>query len=102
MGPLRRKTVARAAAGPSECGMTVWILCFFALGAGFGLATWRHRHLFSEGPSRPARAEDRTLLDGRIAWVVLCSALWPLMALTGLVSWWKLARRARVHRNRQE
>jgi uncharacterized iron-regulated membrane protein len=72
--------------------MTVWIACFFVLGACFGLASYSRRHLFSEGPSRPTDAAGRTWLDGRIAWVVLCSALWPLMALTGLVSWWKLAR----------
>ena len=79
--------------------MTLWIFGFFLLGACFGLATYRRRHLFSEGPSRPGPAESRTLLDGRAAWVVLCSALWPLMALTGLVSWWTLARaKARARR----
>ena len=78
--------------------MTLWILGFCLLGACFGVATYRRRHLFSEGPSRPADDRARTPLDGPVAWVVLCSALWPLMALTGLVSWWTLARRARVRR----
>lgn len=69
----------------------VLFLAFLAFGACFGLATFSHRHLFSEGPSRAAQGNDDgdTLLQ-RVIWVLSCSALWPLMVLTGLLSLWRL------------
>jgi hypothetical protein len=78
----------------------VLFLAFLAFGACFGLATFSHRHLFSEGPSRAAKRgdEDDTLMQ-RVIWVLSCSALWPLMMLTGAVSLWRL-RRVRVRERR--
>lgn len=98
-GPARIRLRRRVAGGAGERVVTVWILGYVLLGAGFGLATYSRRHLFSEGPSRPAATAARNLLDGRLAWALICSALWPLMALTGLVSACTLARaRARQRR----
>lgn len=71
--------------------MTAAIVLFLACGACFGLATFSHRHLFSEGPSHKPSAADDTLAQ-RAIWVCSCSALWPLMALMGLLSLWKLRR----------
>lgn len=68
------------------------IAAFFAFGACFGLATYSIRHLFSEGPTRPGMQASRNFLDGRFMWVLICSSLWPLMALTGVHSVWRLAR----------
>ncbi len=76
----------------------VLFLAFLAFGACFGLATFSHRHLFSEGPSRKGHSGDDTLAQ-RVIWVLVCSGLWPLMALTGLVSLWRL-RRVRVQARR--
>ena len=76
----------------------VLFLAFLAFGAGFGLATFSRRHLFSEGPSRQGHSGDDTLAQ-RVIWVLVCSGLWPLMALTGLVSLWRL-RRVRVQARR--
>jgi hypothetical protein len=82
----------------------VLFLAFLGLGAGFGWATFSHRHLFSEGSSRPGRAgdDDDTPLQ-RAIWVASCSALWPLLAVTGMLSLWRLrrvrARPAQVRRS---
>jgi thiosulfate reductase cytochrome b subunit len=69
----------------------VVFLVFVAFGACFGLATFSRRHLFSEGPSRAGKGgdEDDTPTQ-RVIWVLICSALWPLMLLTGAVSLWRL------------
>lgn len=61
---------------------------FIAFGALFGLLTHAHRHLFSEGPVRRRTQDDADPLQTRLAWTVLCTLLWPLMALTGLYGWW--------------
>lgn len=74
--------------------MTWWIVTFVLAGAGFGLATFPHRHWFSEGPSRPAGSAPRDALDGRPMWVLMCSGLWPIFALTGLYSLYVVKRRA--------
>jgi hypothetical protein len=63
----------------------VVFIAFLAFGACFGLATFSRRHLFSEGPSRQAQSGDDTLAQ-RVIWVLVCSGLWPLMLLTGVVS----------------
>jgi hypothetical protein len=79
----------------------VLFLAFLGLGAGFGWVTFSHRHLFSEGPSRPGRPGDNDdTAAQRVIWVLSCSALWPLLAVTGMLSLWRL-RRARV-RHAQE
>jgi hypothetical protein len=74
--------------------MTTTIVLFLAFGACFGLATFSNRHLFSEGPSRKGQAADDTL-GARVMWVLICSALWPIMALTGVYSLWR-GRRVRA------
>jgi hypothetical protein len=74
--------------------MTTTIVLFLVFGAGFGLATFSNRHLFSEGSTRKGQAADDTL-GARVMWVLICSALWPLMALTGMVSLWR-GRRVRA------
>ncbi|MCU0952918.1 MAG: hypothetical protein MUC68_18300 [Burkholderiaceae bacterium] len=73
--------------------MNGWIAAFLVAGVLFGLATFRHRHWFSEGPTRRSGLAPRDPLDGRALWVLLCSALWPIFALTGLYSLWRSARR---------
>jgi hypothetical protein len=80
--------------------VTTTIVVFLAFGLCFGLATFSHRHLFSEGPSRRAqRGDDDDTPLQRGLWVLVCSALWPLMVLTGLVSVWRL-RALRVRQRR--
>ena len=76
--------------------MTVTLVVFFALGACFGLITYSQRHLFSEGPTRRAEERKPNLMDGRLMWTLICTMLWPIMVLTGLHSWWILARRRAV------
>jgi thiosulfate reductase cytochrome b subunit len=80
---------------------TVLLIAFAAFGACFGLATFSRRHLFSEGPSRASKRgdEDDTPMQ-RVIWTLTCSALWPLMVLTGVVSLWRL-RRARLQQRRE-
>ena len=74
--------------------MTTPIVLCLVFGACFGLATYSNRHLFSEGPTR--RDADTGAWKGRLLWVLLCTCLWPVMALTGLHSVWVLARRRAV------
>jgi hypothetical protein len=76
----------------------VVFISFLAFGACFGLATFSRRHLFSEGPSRQGQSGDDTLAQ-RVIWVLVCSGLWPLMLLTGVVSLLRL-RRVRVRERR--
>lgn len=68
--------------------LPVAVALFSLFGALFGLATHAHRHLFSEGHTRRNARDDTDPMQTRLAWVLLCAALWPLMALTGLFSWW--------------
>jgi hypothetical protein len=78
----------------------VLLLAFVAFGACFGVATFSRRHLFSEGPSRAGQGgDDDDTPTQRVIWVLTCSALWPLMLLTGAVSLWRL-RGARVRQQR--
>lgn len=69
-------------------GLPAAIALFIVTGALFGLLTHRHRHLFSEGHTKRSAADDTDPMQGRVAWTLLCSALWPLMAMTGVFSWW--------------
>ncbi len=73
--------------------MTLAIVGFLVFGACFGLATFTRRHLFSEGPTTRVEAKPGDLANGRVMWVLICTFLWPVMALTGLHSLWLLARR---------
>lgn len=66
--------------------MTIVFLAFFGFGACFGLASWSHRHLFSEGHTRPGTPGSDDGPAARLLWVLSCSALWPLMLLSGLYS----------------
>ena len=68
--------------------MTWPIALYLLVGAVFGLLTYSKRHLFSEGPSKASGDSDS--LGGRLMWAAICSCLWPLMALTGLYSGWRL------------
>ena len=72
--------------------MNASIALFLVFGACFGLLTYRHRHLFIEGPSRPAPPEPGLALGARLLWMMICSCLWPLMVLTGLLALWRLSR----------
>lgn len=71
------------------------ITSYAVFGACFGLLTFSRRHLFSEGPSRRTDDGAAGTAGARVMWVLICSGLWPLMALTGLYSWWRLSRAAR-------
>ena len=75
--------------------MVAVIASFALFGAVFGWLSYPVRHLFSEGPTRPSEGPDRHPVVGRIGWSLLCSGLWPLMALTGLYSWGRLSRARR-------
>jgi hypothetical protein len=80
--------------------VTTTIVLFLAFGVCFGLATFSHRHLFSEGASRPGQVgDDDDTLTQRVIWVASCSALWPLFSVTGVLSAWRL-RRVRVRARR--
>ena len=73
--------------------MTTSIVLFLLLGACFGLATFSKRHLFSEGPARRDEQGAPGEWKERAIWSLICTGLWPLMALTGLYSGWILWRR---------
>lgn len=79
--------------------MNLSIAFFLAIGALFGLMSFSKRHLFSEGSTRPTDPAAARGLDGRAAWVAMCTLLWPLMLVSGLFGWWH--RRARAARPRQ-
>lgn len=79
-------TLPQGQTAAREHTVTTVFLFFFGFGACFGLATWSHRHLFSEGHTRRAAPGEEDGLGNRLMWVLLCSALWPLMLLTGLYS----------------
>jgi len=73
--------------------LTTPIVLFILFGALFGLVTFPNRHLFSEGPTSRHESGSAGMLRARLGWALLCSALWPIMVLTGLHSVWLLARR---------
>lgn len=58
-----------------------WILGALMFGALFGVATYAHRHLFNEGPTKKDADDDGW--RGRVFWVLVCTFLWPLMLLSG-------------------
>jgi hypothetical protein len=76
--------------------MNLPIALFLVFGFCFGLVTYSNRHLFSEGPSKRRDKSENDPLDGRVMWTLICTMLWPLMVLTGLNTWWILARRRAV------
>ena len=72
---------------------TILIPLYLFLGVCFGFATFSHRHLFSEGPDKESKAEQASVLEGRVFWIMICTWLWPIMVLTGLNSAYILAKR---------
>jgi Ca2+/H+ antiporter len=68
--------------------LTVALALYVVFGTLFGVATHSHRHLFSEGHTKRSASDDKDPLQSLFAWTLLCSALWPLMLLTGMFSWW--------------
>lgn len=83
--------------------MTTSIVLYLLFGAGFGLATFSKRHLFSEGPTQQEDAASAHGLKPRLFWALICTCLWPLMLLTGVHSWWILSRRrAQAERERRD
>jgi len=73
--------------------MNTAITLFLLFGAGFGLVTYSRRHLFSEGPTGRGDDQEHGFLNGRIVWMLVCTFLWPIMALTGLNSLVLISRR---------
>ena len=69
------------------------ICLFLIFGAFFGFVTYSKRHLFSEGPQKANGPEQTSSLKGRIFWVLLCTLLWPIMAITGINTAWILFKR---------
>ena len=70
--------------------MTTTIFSFMAIGIIFGWLTHSRQHLFSEGPSKKGQhADAQEGLQGKILWVLICTLLWPVMALSGLYSLWR-------------
>ncbi len=66
---------------------------YLFLGVCFGFATFSHRHLFSEGPDKESKAEQDSVLAGRVFWIMICTWLWPIMVFTGINSAFILAKR---------
>jgi len=69
------------------------ISLFLFSGVCFGLATFPHRHLFSEGPTKSKPSDPNSLLEGRFFWILICTWLWPILVLTGVNTAWILAKR---------
>ena len=78
-----------------EIAMNIYIALFLLFGAVFGLLTFSHQHLFSEGPHKVEASEGGSTLGARTLWAMVCTFLWPIMVLTGLNSARILARRKR-------
>ena len=73
--------------------MNLYIGLFLAFDACFGLGTFSHRHLFSEGPHAPQAGTMGPSGSALAFWVGVCTFLWPLMVLAGANTAWVLARR---------
>lgn len=79
-----------------EMAVNIYIYLFLLFGAVFGLATYSHQHLFSEGPHQADTPEGGSTLASRALWAMVCTFLWPIMLLTGLNSARILAKRKRL------
>ena len=66
--------------------LNIYITVFLLSGAIFGLVTYSHRHLFSEGPKNIEESTEAGNIVGRILWMLICTFLWPILILTGLNS----------------
>ena len=71
----------------------MYIALFLFFGACFGISTFSHRHLFSEGPKKIDEPVQGWDFFNRLMWVMICTFLWPIMLLTGLHSVWILSKR---------
>lgn len=78
-----------------EMALNLYLSVFFVFGAGFGLFTFAHRHLFSEGPNKAESTPGGPTVASRVLWVMVCTFLWPIMLFTGLHSVVILAKRKR-------
>lgn len=78
-----------------EIALNLYISLFLLFGAAFGLSTFSHQHLFSEGPRKVQAPEEGANLVARLLWAMVCTFLWPIMVLTGLNSARILAKRKR-------
>ena len=70
-----------------------FICLFLIFGASFGFATYSKRYLFSEGPQKAKDSDQTSSLKSRIFWIILCTLLWPIMAITGINTAWILFKR---------
>jgi hypothetical protein len=96
----RRRFVCGPMTAPKETALTNPIIAFIVVGILFGLATYSRRHLFSEGPTRRTDEANGDALDGRVMWVMISTALWPILMLTGIYSLVRMSRvRARASRH---
>mgnify|MGYP000110694063 CR=1 FL=1 len=75
-----------------------FIYLYLIFGAFFGFATYSKRHFFSEGPQKPSGSDQPSSLKGRIFWIMLCTLLWPIMAITGINTAWILFKRKQQSR----
>ncbi len=71
----------------------MYIVLFLFFGTSFGLCTFSHRHLFSEGPKKIEEPVQGWDFPNRLMWLMICTFLWPIMLLTGLHSVWILSKR---------
>jgi hypothetical protein len=80
--------------------MNLYIMAFLAFGCFFGLVTFTHRHLFSEGPHGAEASAPISDKGAWAFWVAMSTLLWPILLLSGLNSAWVLAkRRARASKS---
>lgn len=79
--------------------MNLYITAFLAFGCFFGLATFTHRHLFSEGPHGADAGASISDKGAWAFWVAMSTLLWPILVVSGVNTAWVLAkRRARAAR----
>ncbi len=73
--------------------MNLYIMAFLAFGCFFGLATFTHRHLFSEGPHGAEVVASISNKGAWAFWVAMSTLLWPILVVSGLNTAWVLAKR---------
>ncbi len=76
--------------------MNIYIYLFLLFGTVFGLSTFSHKHLLSEGPHKAETPQDKPTLGSRVLWTMVCTFLWPIMLISGLNSAVILAKRKRA------
>jgi hypothetical protein len=86
-----KKSRLAALSTERDAAMNTVLFAFFVAGALFGWFSFEHRHHFSEGSTRAARDNGHWQ---RAGWVLVCSALWPLMLVSGAFGWWQRRLRA--------